>query len=658
MLQNIKLPKKSLVLKKSKYFFKILNEKEKSVFQIATTVFLVSLIVLIFSVYYENTVKIPAFGGKYSEGIIGQPQLLNPIYSSASDVDRDISYILFSGIVKHDFQGNIIPNLAENIYSQESVFEITLKDNLKWSDGQDLTADDIVFTIEAIQNPKTRSPLRPDWVGIRVEKVSDLTVRFYLEKESSIFPNRLFVEPIPKHIWENVNYESFPLSNYNLNPVGSGPYRFKSIERNGSERIKSIVLEVNPFYHGKKPKIEEISFVFFNNTDELIVASRKNEIQGFAVVNPKDYDEIIEKTKLNGHNFRIPRVFGLFFNLEGDSNLIKDKEFREALIYAIDKQAIMENVLNSRGQIINSSLLGEIYDFSFDYSYQFDIDKSNSMLDNLGLTLKEDGYREKVLEQSRVFEFKSDLNVGSQGEEVRQLQKCLIDNNFYDKEITGFYGDDTRDAVNNFQEHFKDEILTPGGFTKGTGMVSENTRIKLNELCQFTPEITTQALFTITTVNQPLMAETAQELKRQLQNVGVKVDISLLEITELERDVIKPRNYEILLFGKALDIIPDYFPFWHSSQKSEYGFNLSMYTNDNADKLLERLRIESGIKETKQELNNIINQDLPTIFLFNPNYILFTSSKIKGISKGLIFNPAQRFNNIENWYIKTKRIKK
>jgi ABC-type transport system substrate-binding protein len=655
------LPEKSPSLGQIKQISKVLDKKERAVFQISLTFLVVSLTILVFSLYYQKTESVPAFGGKYSEGIIGYPQLLNPIYSSANDVDRDITQILFSGIVKQDSLGEIVPGLAQEISAQGKVFEVTLKENLRWSDGEELTSDDIVFTVETIQNPKARSPLRPDWIGVKVEKVSDLTVRFHLEQPSAIFPNRLFLQLIPRHIWKEVSLENLPLSGHNLNPVGSGPYRIKSVKKNHWEKIESLTLEINPFYYGNRPNIEEISFFFFDDISNLLFASKRNTIHGFAVINPKDYQEIIKETRFIENVFQMPRVFSLFFNLESEKALLKDKEFRQALSFAIDKEEILREVLNSRGQIINSLTLLEIYQPDFEETHEFNLEKSNDILDNLGLKLNENNFREKLLQEEKTFEFKKDLNTSSQGEEVRELQRCLIENEFYQGEITGFYGAETKEAVVLFQEKYREEILDPSGFSKGTGMVAKSTRAKLNELCQFVPKMTSEISLTITTVNQPLMSLTAQKIKEQWSKLGINVEVSLLEISSLENEAIKPRNYEILLFGKAFDSTPDYFPFWHSSQKTEYGFNLSMYSNEKVDQELEDYRKEIDPEKRMEKafwFNNFLSDDLPAIFLFNPDFILFTSKKIKGVEKGLVFNPSQRFRNIENWYIKTKRVKK
>ncbi len=643
---------------------KILNKKERLIFATAFSVFIISLISLSTLFYLNNTEIVPANGGKYTEGLIGSPRFLNPVYSSANDVDRDITSLLFSGLMKHSTSGELLPEMIEGIEKEGQTFIIKLKEGLRWSDGEMITADDLIFTIKTIQNPDYRSPLRPDWVGIRVEKISDNEVLFELEQESSAFLNKLSLRMIPFHIWKDVPAQNFPLSRYNLNPVGSGPYRLKNINENQWGKIESIELELNPFYHGNRPHIEQITFVFFDNKEDLLEAARKKEIQGFSVISPKNYKEIIRTTRFTGYRFHLPRYFALFFNLERPGD-IKDIKIRQAINYAINKEEIIELALSGRGTVVNSPILPVMHGLNFEGDHEFNPEKSNKILDELGLRKNTDGFRERIIQEQYVFSFTKDLNTGAQGEEVRELQRCLIflseDDSelFPDGKITGFYGTETRDAVVRLQEKYREEILSPSGFSKGTGMVAESTRLKLNELCGDIPEKSNEISFTISTVDQLLMIETAEIIKKQLENIGIRVYIEAHDRGTLERDVIKPRDYEIILFGKAFESIPDPFPFWHSSQKSEFGLNLAMYENEKVDVLLEDIR-----KETSQSIRNeklesfqeIVINDIPAVFLYNPDFLYFIDSKIKAVQPGRLINPSDRFLQIENWHIKTKRV--
>ncbi|MBI2052319.1 MAG: hypothetical protein HYT38_01395, partial [Candidatus Sungbacteria bacterium] len=129
----------------------------------------------------------PAEGGAYTEGLMGEPRYLNPAISSASEVDRDITTLVFSGLVKHDKSGRIVPDLAASYEIKDGgkTYEFTLRENLTWPDKKPFTADDVVFTINLIKDPKYQSPLRNNWQGVRVEKIDDrrLTMKLPVQYE-------------------------------------------------------------------------------------------------------------------------------------------------------------------------------------------------------------------------------------------------------------------------------------------------------------------------------------------------------------------------------------------------------------------------------------------------------------------------------------------
>jgi peptide/nickel transport system substrate-binding protein len=225
--------------------------------------------------------------------------------------------------------------------------------------------------------------------------------------------------------------------------------------------------------------------------------------------------------------------------------------------------------------------------------------------------------------------------------------------------VTGKFGQKTEEAVIKFQQKYFDEIIKPSGKDSPTGEVGKATRKKLNDLCFGTGTDSQLLEFTLTTVDQPQMTIVAEEIKKEWQEIGVKININKLPISQIEQDYIKPREYEILLFGEVLGAYPDPFPFWHSSQKKDPGLNLSSYQNSEVDKLLENIRISSDVdirKEKLSQLQNLIIADSPAIFIYSPEYLYLISKDIKGVELEKIVDPSKRFTEIENWYIKTKRI--
>ncbi len=191
---------------------------------------------------------------------------------------------------------------------------------------------------------------------------------------------------------------------------------------------------------------------------------------------------------------------------------------------------------------------------------------------------------------------------------------------------------------------------------KCSGFVGKGTRTKLNEICFKEEEEVIPLQFTLTTADQFLLKKTALLIKEQWEKLGLEVTINALSISELERE-IKSHNYQALLFGEGMGKIPDPFPFWHSSQTA-FGLNLAYYKNEKADKLLieGRTTLSPEVRAQKYEqLQDIILEDAPAVFLYNPAEFYFLSKEVKGVKIGIIPDASKRFSGISNWYIETKR---
>jgi peptide/nickel transport system substrate-binding protein len=165
----------------------------------------------------------------------------------------------------------------------------------------------------------------------------------------------------------------------------------------------------------------------------------------------------------------------------------------------------------------------------------------------------------------------------------------------------------------------------------------------------------------LTIIDQEEFSRVADLLKKQWKELGIEVEVKKVNLPshEFEQEIIKPRDYESILFGKVIGLIPDLFSFWHSSQKKEPGLNLALYENKEADKLLEEARQTLNEEERKgkyEEFQDILIDDAPVVFLYSPTYLYLVSKDIKGIKEGLIANSSKRFIDIENWYIKIKRV--
>jgi ABC-type transport system substrate-binding protein len=657
-LEGLKGIKKLTTLTGWRQFFKVLTKKEKIALSVFFVLFLTSFSFLIINFYLKNSEIKPSYEGVFTEGVIGAPRFINPIYAS-SDTDRDLTELIYSGLMKYDENSKIVPSLAKDYEIKEGgkIYEIYLRENLFWSDGTPLSADDVIFTVETIQNSDFKSPLRINWFGVEVEKISDSGVRFKLKNPYPPFLENLTLKIIPKHIWENVPAQNFPLAIYNLRPVGSGPYKLKEIEQEEQGFIKSLTLVSNPYFFGKKPYIPKIKFLFFDQEDKLIEAVKKGKVEGFSLLTSMVN---VDLKKYNIYNLSLPRYFAVFFNPD-KLNLFKDKNLRQAFNYGTNKEEIIKKFFEGKAKIVHSPILPEIYGFKEPSKiYQFDLEKAKEILDRIGF-VESAGRRIKIIKKEAAFQFKSELKLGSRGKEVEELQKCLarFSDIYPEGKITAYFGEDTKKAVIKFQEKYKKEILEPWGFKEGSGIVGKSTRAKLNEICFPSSEETLPLSFSLATVNQPLLIEVASELKNQWKNLGAEVEIKTFDPSQLKEDVIKPRNYESLLFGEILGAIPDPFPFWHSSQKKDPGLNLALYEKNEVDKLLEEARQIQDFDQRAEkyaQFQEILIEDAPAIFLYSPDYLYFVSKEIKGIRPGIIVDPSKRFAGIEEWYIKTRRV--
>jgi len=641
---------------------RLLSQKERVALVILVCVFFGSSFSLARGWYLEHTVVVPARGGSIVEGLIGSPRFLNPVYADANDVDRDLLQLLFSGLYAYNSQGELVADLAQGnpeITEGGKVVTVSLKEDVKWHDGEEFSADDVLFTIQTLKDPAYKSPVRANWIGVDVEKVGDYKVRFHLLDPYVPFVERLTLKILPQHIWSQVSPEAFPLSPFNLGPVGTGPYKFDRIEQERSSGIvHEIHLESYEDYHLREPLIASIVFRFFESDDDLLRAANQGSVHGFSLGSAEKAAQMTNPA-FGAYSFSLPRYFALFFNLaaSGGQREIENDHIRKALQLITDKEAIMQNVLQGQGNVVHSPFLPSLFGIAAVTKEPLSQEAALALLSEQGY-VKENGVIGKPVLGTEALQ--RDLNRGDSGEEVERLQQCLAqDPDVYpDGTVNGVFGPATLQAVIRFQEKYAAETLTPIGLTKGTGKAGALTREKLNALC-FAAEGQQNALtLTIATVDQPPLRQVAQELERQWELFGIQTEIQLSPAASLERDVIKPRAYQTLLFGEVLGKIPDPFPFWHSSQVTDPGLNLSSYQNQELDKLLEAARREPEEEKRKamfEQAQSILLADVPALFLYDLPYTYFVSKKIQGVQPSVIANPSWRFAGVGEWYIETRR---
>ncbi len=160
--------------------------------------------------------------------------------------------------------------------------------------------------------------------------------------------------------------------------------------------------------------------------------------------------------------------------------------------------------------------------------------------------------------------------------------------------------------------------------------------------------------FTLRTANTSLLADSANEVASAWQALGIQVTIEEYEQSDLLQAVIRPRDFEILLFGLDMSRTVDLYPFWHSSQREDPGLNIAQYANIEVDTLLASARTATSTSERVAKATtamNIIKNERPALFLYVPTltYVVHTDVTIapmEGLSK-----PQERFMNIGTWHV-------
>ncbi|KKU81767.1 MAG: Extracellular solute-binding protein family 5 [Parcubacteria group bacterium GW2011_GWA1_47_8] len=336
-----------------------LSPFEKTLFFFLTIAFILSSLVLLSKVNNFILVEIEAKGGSFTEGIVGSPRFINPILA-LSDADRDMSSLVYSGLLKADPDSGLVEDLTEGYTVSEDglSYDFTIREDSVFHDGAKVTADDVVFTVLKAQDPVIKSPRLASWDGVKVEAVDERHVRFILPRPYAPFLENATLGILPKHLWQGVDAEQFPFSELNVSPVGSGPYKIKKVERNSSGIPQGYVLSAFNDYALGRSYIDTLAFRFYPSEEALILAYQKGDVEAMGGVSPEKISQLkqvrIEQTPL-------PRIFAVFFN-QNVAQIFSHSEVRAALNRALDKEQIVEQILANYGTAIDSPLPPESID--------------------------------------------------------------------------------------------------------------------------------------------------------------------------------------------------------------------------------------------------------------------------------------------------------
>ncbi len=372
--------------------FQALTRTERIWFASIASVAAISGIILLGLIFATSTTPVPAYGGDYTEGFIGQPTYVNPVIA-ASDIDKSIVRLVFQNL------GDLADTIATS--SDGRTWKVRLKENLRWQDNAKLTSDDVIFTIEKIQDPESQAPLPlyKAWQGATAERLSELELQFSIITPYAFFPDTLKnLYVMPKHIFAEVPSANWHLSDYNLKPVGSGPFEFEGYEKRLDGFITTYKLAPWDKYAGDKALIGNFDFAFFSQKSELLDAFNSGRVDGFAGLEPGETAQIKRPHEIQSYS--MPSYYAVFFN-QNKNIPLKDLGVRKALSMALDRDALIQAALEGFG----TKALGPIPEgtpyFSED-SVPTSTESAADALDAAGWKMADSGFREKTIKKTKI----------------------------------------------------------------------------------------------------------------------------------------------------------------------------------------------------------------------------------------------------------------
>ncbi len=357
---------------------------------VAVTLVIVALLLLSQQPIIEVISPEAAPGGIYTEALIGSMVRLNPMLDWNNSADRDINRLIFSGLMRFDSHGLPQPDLAEawGVSPDGTLYNFSIRPGAVWHDGQPVTSDDVIFTIEMLKGPGSLFPqdIKDMWSQIEVKKFDDKTLQFILPEPFAPFLDYVTFGVLPKHLLETVPADQLAAADFNLKPIGTGPYKFSQLMTSGGQ-ISGVVLVANEEYYLPKPFIEQVVFRYYPDSASAFDAYQQGEVLGISQITNDVLLPALAEQTLSVYTAGLPQLGLVFLNLNNPSvPFLQNENVRHALLLGVNRNIIVSHIMQGQGIVADGPILPGSWAY-YDQIQHYDYDPDAAMA-----LLKDEGY--------------------------------------------------------------------------------------------------------------------------------------------------------------------------------------------------------------------------------------------------------------------------
>jgi len=324
-------------------------------------------------------------GGTLIVGVTDEPSTLNPLLLSlTATTGQEIARKLFLSLHRLNDKMEIVPDLAEHWVFAEDFSYVTyyLRRNVKWSDGTPVTSADVVFTFEKMRDPKVGYPNAHalDLVS-KVDTLDKHTVRFYFKQ---VYADELLdsgIPVLPKHVLEKES--DLAKAAFSTRPITDGPFRL-ALYLPGDR----IELSANPEFYGGRPYFDKVVFKFYPDQASLLSDLQAGKVD-FAPELPATEFATLQGDKSLTLVESPPASYTyIAWNLQ--SPIFSDPEVRKALTLAINREALVKDILAGKGQVVSGPIPSSSWAFNTEVKpLPYDPGKAKELLSKQGWAVKE-----------------------------------------------------------------------------------------------------------------------------------------------------------------------------------------------------------------------------------------------------------------------------